>query len=236
MPPKAGAKRKAAAAGPAAAGGSKKARSEGPNAELAECFRQLAQYELMADPGRGGWAANAYKKVAATLKGLSAPVKSGAAAAALPNVGKASAAKIQEWLDTGKISRLEEFRSDLGPLDKPVKGTPLTPAQMKAVAQATKEAMELGAAELKAELRRNGQKCTGSKAELAARVGDGRTLGAIPKGPAGKGCCGVGYLSFDPKTGLYTCPGGFDDDHYVPCAFKSGGVVRKEWLTEEREQ
>eukprot|EP00301_Raphidiophrys_heterophryoidea_P027954 c990_g1_i1.p1 GENE.c990_g1_i1~~c990_g1_i1.p1 ORF type:complete len:373 (+),score=69.26 c990_g1_i1:1-1119(+) len=67
--------------------------------------------------------------------------------------------------------------------------------------------------ELKVMCKANDQKCTGTKAELSARVADGLVLGRIPRCPS----CSGGHPKFDLATGVYTCPGFMDDDTFKFC-------------------
>ena len=57
----------------------------------------------------------AYKKVAEALSRLSAPVRTGKALASgkekVQGIGKASGEKIDEYLVTGKIEKLEQYRA-----------------------------------------------------------------------------------------------------------------------------
>eukprot|EP00756_Hemistasia_phaeocysticola_P000474 Hpha_TRINITY_DN10330_c0_g1::TRINITY_DN10330_c0_g1_i1::g.116088::m.116088 len=218
----------------------KKGGGGGGNDELADAFADLAKLELMAASSgddKSRWAAAAYKKVAAAIRAHKSPITTGKEAGALPGVGKQSALKAEEFINTGKISRLEELREEmgdaLGALKSATKKKPLSAAEKKSIAQAVEEAMELSVAALKEELKQNRQKTTGNKTDLSKRVGEGRVLGATPKCPGIKGTCGLGFLAFNPDTGVYTCPGGFDDDKFVPCGFSSGEVKREKWVGRE---
>jgi len=75
-----------------------------PNVEMAKLFRELSSLEEY------GIKQEAYAKVADRLESLDRHVKSGAEALRLRDIGKSSAAKIQEWLDTGRIAYLEQLR------------------------------------------------------------------------------------------------------------------------------
>ena len=92
---------KSSGAGPPGSSGG----AGGPNEALALCFD-----ELCAAEGGRGFKANAYKKVAKVLR--DAPkVESGEEAGKMAGIGKSSALKIQEFLDTGTMAKLEEIRS-----------------------------------------------------------------------------------------------------------------------------
>jgi len=80
--------------------------------------------------------------------------------------------------------------------------------------------------QLKDILRKNNQRMTGSKKELAERVADGEVLGSIPRCSE----CGGGHLRFNHITGEYRCPGYMDDDVYKFCKFKGMDVKRESWV------
>jgi len=85
----------------------------------------------------------------------------------------------------------------------------------------------LTAKDLKNELARNHQPITGRKDELVDRVADGRLLGAIPKCPS----CLYGYLHFDKDTGIYHCPGSYQEDHFARCGknYNMDQIKREPW-------
>ena len=82
------------------------------NAPIAAAFDELA--DLTRKSGAAAFKTNAYKKVARAIRGLTYKITDGKALAKkktkVEGVGKASADKIQEFLDTGKISKIEELR------------------------------------------------------------------------------------------------------------------------------
>ena len=86
----------------------------------------------------------------------------------------------------------------------------------------------LTVADLKERLKKNDQKCSGSKAELIDRVADGMVRGRIPRCPK----CGAGRLRYDSENSLYRCPGYMDDTDFVFCRFKANAdeVKRDKWL------
>ncbi|CAG9326201.1 unnamed protein product [Blepharisma stoltei] len=81
---------------------------------------------------------------------------------------------------------------------------------------------------LKEILRKNEQKVSGSKYELADRVADGMVLGAIPKCPN----CGGGRPKFDFMKGTYYCPGYRDDVDFVNChkTYTLDQLPRNSWV------
>lgn len=79
-----------------------------PNGALAALFQELAGFEFKKSEKFKGIA---YQKVARVLRSHGEEIKDAAEAAVLPGVGKASAAKVKEYLSTGKIERLERYRS-----------------------------------------------------------------------------------------------------------------------------
>ena len=81
---------------------------DGLNATLAALFSELAGFEFKREEKFKGMA---YKKVAAVLLAHSEKITGGSQAALLPGVGKQSATKIQEYIDTGKIDRLERYHN-----------------------------------------------------------------------------------------------------------------------------
>src|ERR1044072_8338956 len=85
------------------------------NEELARLFSEMAGLlELTGEtgfPGRGlARAARALSGYGADLSGLSEREL-----AAIPGVGKAIAAKVREYLDTGRVAKLEELRDQVPP-------------------------------------------------------------------------------------------------------------------------
>jgi len=78
------------------------------NQGLANAFKELANYEFkVGDKFKGA----AYSKVSAKIAEQTAPVTSGKEASKLPTIGKASAAKIDEFLASGKIEKLQDYRN-----------------------------------------------------------------------------------------------------------------------------
>mmetsp|Transcript_13120 Transcript_13120/g.40382 ORF Transcript_13120/g.40382 Transcript_13120/m.40382 type:complete len:197 (-) Transcript_13120:1790-2380(-) len=79
------------------------------NRPLVEAFRELQRYEF--DVGQRFKGA-AYAKVATALAGLDYKVESGQKCMEMKGIGKASANKIDEFLQTGKIETLENARAE----------------------------------------------------------------------------------------------------------------------------
>ena len=85
------------------------------NEELARLFSEMA--ELLTLTGETGFRVRAYDRGARALSGHGADLSSLSERelAAIPGVGKAIAAKVREYLDTGKVAKLEELRASVPP-------------------------------------------------------------------------------------------------------------------------
>ena len=83
-----------------------------PNQDLCDFLIELANFEK--NISKNIYKHNAYRKAAATLSGLPERVKSGAEAKKLPGIGEKIAKKIDEFLDTGKLRKLEDINKDEG--------------------------------------------------------------------------------------------------------------------------
>src|ERR671910_1950679 len=83
------------------------------NEELARLFSEMA--ELLTLTGETGFRVRAYDRGARALSGHGADLSSLSERelAAIPGVGKAIAAKVREYLDTGKVAKLEELRAEV---------------------------------------------------------------------------------------------------------------------------
>ncbi|XP_017880225.1 DNA polymerase beta-like [Ceratina calcarata] len=81
-----------------------------PNQDLCDFLQELAQYER--NVSKNVFKYNAYRKAAATLSGLPERVKSGEEARKLPGIGEKIAKKIEEFLTTGKLRKLEDINKD----------------------------------------------------------------------------------------------------------------------------
>lgn len=71
-------------------------------------FAELSNYEKNVT--KNIYKSNAYRKAASTLSSLPQRVKSGAEAKKLPGIGEKIAKKIDEFLETGKLKKLENVR------------------------------------------------------------------------------------------------------------------------------
>ncbi|XP_078050542.1 DNA polymerase beta [Augochlora pura] len=80
------------------------------NAGICDFLMELADYERNVN--RNTFKYNAYRKASATLADLPERVASGDAAMKLPGIGKKIAKKIDEFLATGKLRKLEDIRKD----------------------------------------------------------------------------------------------------------------------------
>ncbi|CAE7463340.1 unnamed protein product [Symbiodinium sp. CCMP2456] len=85
-------------------------KTSGPNEELAKLFDELSSFEFKKG-GTSKFAGVAYKNVAATLRGLDEKVISGKSIAHLKGVGKETVKKIDQYIETGSIERLEKYRN-----------------------------------------------------------------------------------------------------------------------------
>ncbi|XP_011692401.1 PREDICTED: DNA polymerase beta-like isoform X1 [Wasmannia auropunctata] len=81
-----------------------------PNQDLCDFLMELADYER--NVSKNVYKYNAYRKAAGTLGALPERVKSGDEAKKLPGVGVKIAKKIDEFLQTGKLQKLENIKKD----------------------------------------------------------------------------------------------------------------------------
>ena len=220
----------------------KKAGATDSNEALAAAFDELKLYEVKAG---GRFAGVTYDKVAKAIRAKKSVITAGSDLKDTAGVGASSIAKIDEFLSTGKIAKLEEHRSTYGELPPAVanalksgakagaKGDAkstvkkLPPATLKQIEAAENDFDSHTIDMLKALLRQNNGKVTGTKAELIARCAEGKVLGAFPTCPL----CSGGKPSLNLKTGEYKCPGYMDDDQWSPCFWKGGEVERPAWKT-----
>jgi len=91
---------------------------------------------------------------------------------------------------------------------------------------------------LKECLRENQQLLGGNKGELVERCVDRKMYGNLPRCSK----CGIGRLKVTYSErfghggqGRFRCPGGYDDDEYVRCRYKSSSEKRPEWIVTEEE-
>ena len=205
------------------------------NDKLCAVFEDLMYYE---SKDGNKWAGVAYNKVLKALRALKKPIASGSDLKNVGGVGKASIEKVDEFLSSGKIQKLDELRELHGPLPamlksaksgnakgKEERGKPLTKAQAQSVRKAAEKFTSLSLDSLKALLKSNRQVVSGAKTELVQRCAEGSVLGALPSCPL----CSGGKLRFNSKTGIYLCPGYMDDDVFKPCYYNSTTVTRNQW-------
>src|SRR4030095_12652767 len=85
------------------------------NEELSRLFHEMS--ELLVLTGDTGFRVRAYDRGARALSGYGADLStlSERELAAIPGVGKAIAAKVREYLDTGRVAKLEELRAQVPP-------------------------------------------------------------------------------------------------------------------------
>ncbi|MCH8807583.1 MAG: DNA polymerase/3'-5' exonuclease PolX [Planctomycetes bacterium] len=84
------------------------------NADVARTFREIA--DLLEIKGEQVFRVNSYRRVARSVADLATDIADVAARgelAGLPGVGKASAAKIQEYLDTGQIAARQQLAQEM---------------------------------------------------------------------------------------------------------------------------
>ncbi|XP_034191254.2 DNA polymerase beta [Osmia lignaria lignaria] len=81
-----------------------------PNQDLSDFLMELANYERNVN--KNIYKYNAYRKAAETLSSLSERIKNGQEARKLPGIGEKIAKKIDEFLSTGKLQKLEDINKD----------------------------------------------------------------------------------------------------------------------------
>uniref|UniRef100_A0A8C3FBM5 DNA polymerase beta n=1 Tax=Chrysemys picta bellii TaxID=8478 RepID=A0A8C3FBM5_CHRPI len=85
----------------------RKAPQESPNAGITDFLSELANYEKNVN--RAIHKYNAYRKAASVISKYPSKIKSGAEAKKLEGVGAKIAEKIDEFLSTGKLRKLEKI-------------------------------------------------------------------------------------------------------------------------------
>ncbi|XP_058493182.1 DNA polymerase beta [Solea solea] len=88
----------------------RKAPQESPNEGITDFLVELANYEKNVN--RAIHKSNAYRKAASTISKYPQKIKSGEEAKKLDGVGAKIAEKIDEFLQTGKLRKLEKIRTD----------------------------------------------------------------------------------------------------------------------------
>lgn len=197
-------------------------------------FREL---EIMANKKGLRYAPLTYQKAYLALCRARKPITSGKVAMNYKGIGKTCASYVQEFLDTGKVSILEEWKkkvddADTGvnSLELPIPIENLTPIPISAedkkkLQDAVKRLKPYTRKMLREYLRENDQAMTQAKKdELIERVADGEVFGALPRCPV----CGGGKIRFNNKR-VYYCPGYMDDDVFQSCTFTSATIKRNPW-------
>eukprot|EP01147_Barroeca_monosierra_P010381 gene10381-2513_t len=90
--------------------GSKRAKIENANAGICQFLNELAEYEKNVN--RQIHKHNVYRKASRTIAAHPTALQSGKEAQSLPGVGAKIAKKIDEFLSTGKLSKLENIHAD----------------------------------------------------------------------------------------------------------------------------
>lgn len=88
--------------------------SNNPNQEFVDFLIELADYEK--NVSRNRFKHNAYRKAASALAKLPQRIKSGDEAKKLDGIGKQIGIKIDEFIQTGKLKKIEKIRADDGNL------------------------------------------------------------------------------------------------------------------------
>ncbi|XP_015748477.1 PREDICTED: DNA polymerase beta-like [Acropora digitifera] len=88
----------------------RKAPAQNPNSEFCDFLIELAEYEK--NVARQIHKYNAYRKAASVLAKHPTKIKSGADARKLPGIGDKIGKKIDEFIKTGKLEKLEKIRKD----------------------------------------------------------------------------------------------------------------------------
>ena len=224
------------------------------NELLAKAFEQLMFYESK-DGNR--WAGKTYNHVVALLRARKGPIKSGSELANHDGVGKASVEKIDEFLKSGKIEKLDKLKELHGPLPASLllgaasPGVKSGASKKGAVAAAADPATAAAAppvpisAANKAAIKKKVEEFDSlTIPALKEHLRRNRQLLAGTKDELVERCasgvvlgalpvcplCGAGKLRFDGKKLLYTCPGYMDDVTFQPCFYKSHQVPRTPWI------
>jgi DNA polymerase (family 10) len=87
------------------------------NADIARALQELADLLVMAEGSKQAFRVRAYEKAVAAIQALARPAAEMSATelVAIPGVGKSTAAKIQEYVDTGAIARINKLRERFPP-------------------------------------------------------------------------------------------------------------------------
>ncbi|XP_046428498.1 DNA polymerase beta-like isoform X1 [Neodiprion fabricii] len=122
------------------------------NSDLSDFLIELANYER--NVSKNIYKYNAYRKAAGTLAALSYRVKNGEEAKKLPGVGEKIAKKIDEFLQTGKLQKLEKINADgiSAPINLMTRVSGIGPSKAKELVDAGIKTLE--------DLRKNQDKLT----------------------------------------------------------------------------
>jgi len=87
------------------------------NAAIARALQELADLTVMAEGSRQAFRVRAYEKAVDAIQNLAGEAETMTAAelTRIPGIGKSTAAKIREYVETGAITRLEELRAQYPP-------------------------------------------------------------------------------------------------------------------------
>ena len=80
------------------------------NADFCEALIELATWEKNVN--RNQHKSNAYRKAAETLSKLDHRIENGKEARKLPGIGQKIADKLDEMIETGKLKKLDNIRTD----------------------------------------------------------------------------------------------------------------------------
>ncbi|XP_012253755.2 DNA polymerase beta-like [Athalia rosae] len=110
--------------------------SDNLNRDLSDFLIELANYER--NVSKNVYKYNAYRKAASTLASLSYRIKSGDEAKKLPGIGDKIAKKIDEFLQTGKLQKLEKINADgiTAPINLLTRVSGIGPAKAKELVDA----------------------------------------------------------------------------------------------------
>lgn len=223
------------------------------NAAIINVFKQLSAYELKASDKP--YVGVAYRKVVTALQSFvdqGNKITGGLDVAHLAGCGPATIKKIDEFISTGKVQRLEDLKDEIGDLPqaliasvgksggsgaafadagaakKKKSSSGLSAAVLQKIADEKDNLETKSLSALKDLARLNDQKVTGTKGELCDLLAPQVVLGASVRCPT----CGGGKLRFNLDTGVLSCPGYHDDTDYVACGARfdnSDPTIRKPW-------
>lgn len=115
-------------------------------------------------------------------------------------------------------------KSHVGTVEPSYEAESLDKETVEKINQAINSLQKNTLTQLKAKLKVNQQKISGTKQEIVERVAEAQVLGACPNCEL----CGA-HLRWNRDTGEYTCSGKYEDGVFIRCAFKSTAVERMGW-------